>query len=202
MHVWKTLVASGAYALQVVLSLWSTWQTIANAEKGLSTDNIGKNRDIELFEECATMTKTISPDYLLAGNPSADPEDLSRLASDIRASVRLRVAENMNASDDALQQLAADEDEDVRIAVAENPICPGWLRIALSKDESPTVRYAIAEDCHTSFDILLLLKDDENAYVQQAAKYTMASIELEFRTSLVEAGFVQISPPLRIRDCA
>lgn len=141
------------------------------------------------------MPKTISSDYLLAGNPLADPEDLSRLASDLRASVRLRVAENINTPDDALEQLAADEDIDIRIAVAENPICPDWLRTALSKDDSATVRYAIAEDYHTSFDILETLVEDENPYVQHAARRTVARVEFEFKKSF---GFTDQIPDISV----
>ena len=60
----------------------------------------------------------------LAGNPSAPPPALERLASDADARVRRYVAGNPSTPPPALGRLASDANVDVRGCVAGNPSAP------------------------------------------------------------------------------
>ena len=190
----ENIVTDHANTARVVFVFFVDRENHSKCKTRIRLARRGKNTIMNPSIEIATMPKSISSDYILAGNPLTDPEELSRLASDIRSTVRLRVAENMNTPDDALMQLASDEDTDVRTAVAENPICPDWLRASLVHDESATVRYAIAEDYFTSFDILEVLSDDENPYVKHAAKRTMAKQEFAYRSAFTDYSVVRQLP--------
>lgn len=86
----------------------------------------------------------------LAGNPSASPEILMRLAT---ANIDRRVlAQRRDVPTDAAVALATDRDADVRWLLAWNPNVPPAVRVTLAGDPDPRVRSRVAQgpDHYTS----------------------------------------------------
>ena len=77
----------------------------------------------------------------LAENSNTSPEILARLANDMNATVRLRVAYNLNTSPETLARLANDEDWVVRECVAENLNTPQESIKNLANDNNSVVAY-------------------------------------------------------------
>lgn len=112
--------------------------------------------------------------YIEAGNPQTAPERLAELASAPEAKVRKRVAENSLTPLSILLAMVEDENSDVRSAVAENPKFPADFLWMFVYDPSVDVRYSIAENYNMSGGLLGLLSVDENPYVSERAKKTLA----------------------------
>ena len=112
-------------------------------------------------------------EYIRAGSPKASSKELALLARSVHPKVRLRVAENPNTPKEILSFLSKDPDAEVRVAVGTASNTPINITQKLVHDSDPTVRHGIAEDIHTRSELLLVLAQDENAYVSCRAKKTL-----------------------------
>jgi hypothetical protein len=113
--------------------------------------------------------------FLAAGSTSTPAPILSVLATDERAQIRRRCAENPNTSADALALLADDEAEAVRVAVANNKHTPLYILRKLAHDKSVEVRFAIAGNAEMPDAILLSLFMDPDPCVAERASQTLAA---------------------------
>jgi 3-methyladenine DNA glycosylase AlkC len=114
--------------------------------------------------------------YISAGNPATEGTTLDELAEDKQHLIRARVAENPNTPLWTLLRLVNDDHEQVRLSAFFNPQLPESEKLYLARDPHVDVRYALAEDALTAVDILDLLADDENVYVQDRAKKTLQAL--------------------------
>ncbi|HEY9788863.1 MAG TPA: hypothetical protein V6D22_00600 [Candidatus Obscuribacterales bacterium] len=113
--------------------------------------------------------------FLAAGSTNTPAPILSVLATDERAQIRRRCAENPNTSADALALLADDEADAVRAAVANNKHTPLYVLRKLAHDKSVDVRFAIAGNAEMPDAILLSLFMDPDACVAERASQTLAA---------------------------
>ena len=114
--------------------------------------------------------------YVMAGNPHTSPEILVRLALESKPQIRSRVAENPRTPASALWSLARDFETGVRLAVADNPNCPDNILEELANDSHDDVRLELASNPAIPPHILTKLSEDENLYVVDKAKKTLATL--------------------------
>ncbi|MBU6450749.1 MAG: hypothetical protein KGS72_03145 [Cyanobacteria bacterium REEB67] len=114
--------------------------------------------------------------YIRAGSLTTSSNTLNELAEDSQYLIRARVAENPNTPLWTLLRLVNDDHEQVRLAAFFNPRLPASEQHYLARDPHADVRYALAEDAATAVDILDILADDENVYVQDRAKKTLQAL--------------------------
>ena len=113
---------------------------------------------------------------LVASNPESPSDMLDYLTHVSPIGVLVRVAENPNTSSQTLSRLAQHEDSEVRMAVAENANCPALCMEKLAEDPCSDVRYRLAENPHAPLTVLYKALKDENPYVSQRARKTLARI--------------------------
>lgn len=115
----------------------------------------------------------------LASSLVNKPNVLNSLARRANESVQLRVAENRTTSPETLKLLSKHESSNVRSGVAQNENSPRSTAELLAVDANCDVRFAMAENPRTSTSILKQLSRDENPYVQDRAKRTIARLKAE-----------------------
>lgn len=113
--------------------------------------------------------------YVMSGNPHTSPEILSRLAQEKSAKIRARVAENPHTPQVTLLALSHDGDAEVRLAVSENPNTPVTVLEELAKDADDDVRLGLSSNPRVPAHILEQLSADDNMYVMEAAKKSLAT---------------------------
>ncbi len=144
-----------------------------------------------LTESCQTERGLISPTVQLSDyvamrlfwliavhpeSPGAVLDLISRLHNERYAE---RVAENPQTWTSTLRRLAAHPSVQVRMAVAQHPSTPADVYLQLSRDANPDVRYIIAECLHRDINVLTQLAEDEQCYVAQRAKRSLARLLLQ-----------------------
>lgn len=111
---------------------------------------------------------------LIAAYHEAPQEVLDYLAGVADAEVLWRIAENPQSKPETLDKLSRRMEEKVQAAVAENPLTPPEALLWLSKNACPDVRHAMAENSALPLRVLQELCTDENVYVGERAKKTLA----------------------------
>jgi hypothetical protein len=114
--------------------------------------------------------------YLKAANPQISREQLALLAQSDNHKVRRRVAEHSNTPSVVLAQLSQDDHASVKLEAARNSAAPTEIALELAHDSDPTVRYGLAEDANISKEALGTLVMDENPYVSDRARKTLAAV--------------------------
>ncbi len=115
--------------------------------------------------------------YFRAGQSDISPAELWVLANAKFARVRRRVAENSMTPGAVLAFLSRDRDPDVRAAVGLNKNTPQHVLKRLILDLNVDLRYMLASSASLPEWALLLLKGDENPYVADRARRTIARIK-------------------------
>lgn len=113
---------------------------------------------------------------MLASNPETPSDMLDYLTYVSPNDILVRIAENPNTSSQTLSRLAQHEDVDVRVAVAENANSPNSCLERLIDDECVDVRFRLAENPNAPLPILYKALRDENPYVINRSKKTLARI--------------------------
>ena len=113
--------------------------------------------------------------YMASGDERTPAEVLACLATDDRANIRRRVAENASTPSELLAQLSKDEAVIVRQAVARNIHTPIFALRSLAQDEASEVRYAIAGNSQMPDAILLSLFLDPDPMIAERASQTLAA---------------------------
>ncbi len=115
-------------------------------------------------------------EYILAGRASTPESTLKQLAYSTEPEVRARVAENLAAPIDTMHVLLRDNNSDVRLALTQNENIPTSLLVLLAYYSSADVRYGMAENARLPQAILSTLTEDENPYVANRARRTLARL--------------------------
>jgi hypothetical protein len=97
--------------------------------------------------------------------------DLLERTSQLEAVIEL--AEDTDTHGDILAVLSAHPDVRIRAAVADNLNTPYLALLKLARDESNDIRYQLAENHNVPRNILHILMNDENPYVQARAESTL-----------------------------
>lgn len=127
-------------------------------------------------------------EYIQAGRPDTDLDELATLAKHSNSRVRRRVAENPIWTSTILDSLSQDSDPEVRIAVARNANTAKTILESLANDESVAVRFGLASAHDLPIDILEKLAKDDHPYISSRAERTLEGIYLE--QALKEISFV------------
>lgn len=113
--------------------------------------------------------------YMASGDARTPTEVLACLATDERANIRRRVAENAATPAEVLAKLAKDESVIVRQGVARNIHTPTLILRELAQDQSTEVRFAIASNRQMPDAILLSLFLDPDPLIAERASQTLAA---------------------------
>lgn len=110
----------------------------------------------------------------VAGNRSAPPAALARLAHDTDVFVAANAASNTSAPPEVLEEIvrrdcAASVRQQLAAAVAENPAASSGLLAGLASDDDPVVRHAAAKNQSTPAGSLAALGADPVEWVRVAA---------------------------------
>jgi hypothetical protein len=117
-----------------------------------------------------------STKLLLASNPSSPDELLDYLTEIGSTEITIRVAENSACGARTLERLSGHPCSSVRRAVAENRNTKEACLLKLAHDPDADIRFCMAENPHLPLSVLNLLMQDENPYVSQRTRKTVARL--------------------------
>ncbi len=107
-------------------------------------------------------------EVLVAGNRSAPPDTLARLARSDERRARENVAGNPGAPPEALLALAGDEERNVREKLAARAALPAVALVRLARDEERAVRLAVAKREQLPDEVLRALATDSEREILRA----------------------------------
>ena len=137
-----------------------------------------------LFEECYMTNEFSIADTILAElAPDAINTSTHFMPEHERAQrLLVRLAESVR-TERTIEELARHEHPEVRIAVTENLHTPDRIMLSLAADSHLDVRYAVADNPRSPVEALLLLEENENPYVADRARRTIANLKPSCRAT-------------------
>jgi hypothetical protein len=140
-----------------------------------------------------------STKLLLASNPSSPGELLDYLTEIGSTEITVRVAENSACGSGTLERLSSHACSAVRRAVAENRNTREACLLKLACDPDPDIRFCMAENPHLPIPVLNLLMQDENPYVSQRTRKTLArlldhAVAVQIQTQEESSDVLEIKP--------